>query len=49
MKYVELGKYVVIKTGKLDANASNENGFFPFLLAQMNPEELIHMHLRVSM
>ena len=40
MKYVELGKYVVIKTGKLDANASNENGFFPFFTCSNEPRRI---------
>ncbi len=30
MDKVVLGKYVKIKTGKLDANASEENGIYPF-------------------
>lgn len=29
-----LGKYVNIKTGKLDANASSPNGKYPFLHVQ---------------
>ena len=30
MEYVDLGKICNIKTGKLDANASSENGKYPF-------------------
>ena len=30
MEKVNLGEYVKIKTGKLDANASNINGKYPF-------------------
>ena len=28
---VRLGDYVNIRTGKLDANASSDNGMYPFL------------------
>ena len=37
MGKVELGKIVTIKTGKLDANASSENGEFPFFTCSVNP------------
>ena len=30
MQYIKLGKICNIKTGKLDANASSENGIYPF-------------------
>ena len=30
MEYVNLGKIAKIKTGKLDANAANKNGKYPF-------------------
>ena len=32
-----LGDYVKIKTGKLDANASNENGQYPFFTCSVEP------------
>ena len=32
-----LGDYVNIKTGKLDANAGNENGLYPFFTCSVNP------------
>ena len=32
-----LGDYVSIKTGKLDANASNENGLYPFFTCSVEP------------
>ena len=34
---VPLGEYVKIKTGKLDANASSENGIYPFFTCSRNP------------
>ena len=34
---VKLGKYVNIKTGKLDANASSENGQYPFFTCAVEP------------
>ena len=33
----ELGEYVQIKTGKLDANASSENGKYPFFTCAVEP------------
>lgn len=33
----KLGQYVNIKTGKLDANASSENGQYPFFTCAMEP------------
>ena len=33
----KLGKYVNIKTGKLDANASSENGQYPFFTCAIEP------------
>ena len=33
----KLGKYVNIKTGKLDANASSENGQYPFFTCAVKP------------
>ena len=32
-----LGDYVIIKTGKLDANASSENGQYPFFTCSVEP------------
>lgn len=32
----KLGEFVNIRTGKLDANASSENGQYPFLLVLLN-------------
>ncbi len=32
-----LGDYVSIKTGKLDANAANENGLYPFFTCSVEP------------
>ena len=32
-----LGDYVKIRTGKLDANASNENGQYPFFTCSVEP------------
>ena len=32
-----LGDYVSIKTGKLDANAANENGLYPFFTCSVKP------------
>ena len=37
MKKVKLGEYANIKTGKLDANASNENGKYPFFTCSISP------------
>ena len=37
MEKVNLGKYVNIKTGKLDANASNINGKYPFFTCSNEP------------
>ena len=37
MDKVNLGKYVNIKTGKLDANASNINGKYPFFTCSNEP------------
>ncbi len=37
MNKVHLGKYVSIKTGKLDANASDENGLYPFFTCAVQP------------
>lgn len=34
---VRLGNYVKIKTGKLDANASSENGKYPFFTCSIQP------------
>ncbi len=34
---VRLGDYVKIKTGKLDANAADENGIFPFFTCSVEP------------
>ncbi len=34
---VQLGKYVKIRTGKLDANASSENGSYPFFTCSKEP------------
>ena len=34
---VKLGKYVSIKTGKLDANAASINGQYPFFTCSINP------------
>lgn len=33
----KLGQYVDIKTGKLDANASSENGHYPFFTCAVEP------------
>ena len=33
----KLGQYVNIKTGKLDANASSENGKYPFFTCAVEP------------
>ncbi len=33
----KLGEYVNIKTGKLDANASSENGKYPFFTCAIEP------------
>jgi type I restriction enzyme S subunit len=40
MNVVELAKYVVIKTGKLDANASVENGVYPFFTCSVEPKSI---------
>jgi type I restriction enzyme S subunit len=37
MRVVELGKYVNIKTGKLDANANDPDGVFPFFTCSKEP------------
>lgn len=37
MSKIELGEIVNIKTGKLDANASSENGEFPFFTCSKEP------------
>ena len=37
MSKVRLGEYVKIRTGKLDANASSENGQYPFFTCAVNP------------
>ena len=37
MSSVELGKVVNIRTGKLDANASSENGVYPFFTCSSEP------------
>lgn len=37
MKVANLGEYVKIKTGKLDANASNVNGKYPFFTCSNEP------------
>ena len=37
MNIVRLGNYVKIKTGKLDANAANENGKYPFFTCSVEP------------
>ncbi|PCQ20685.1 restriction endonuclease subunit S [Klebsiella pneumoniae] len=37
MKTVRLGDYVNIRTGKLDANASDENGDYPFFTCSIKP------------
>ena len=37
MKKVKLGEYVKIRTGKLDANASSENGQYPFFTCSVTP------------
>ena len=37
MKYVKLGKICNIKTGKLDANASSQNGEYPFFTCSRDP------------
>lgn len=34
---IRLGDYVKIKTGKLDANASSENGLYPFFTCSKDP------------
>ena len=36
-KYVKLGELVSIRTGKLDANAANENGYYPFFTCAVEP------------
>ena len=33
----KLGKYVDIRTGKLDANAASENGMYPFFTCAIEP------------
>ena len=37
MYRLRLGDYVKIRTGKLDANKSCENGKYPFLRVQLSP------------
>ena len=37
MEKVKLGEYVKIRTGKLDANASSENGKYPFFTCSVTP------------
>ena len=37
MEYVNLGKIAKIKTGKLDANAANKNGKYPFFTCSKDP------------
>ena len=37
MEKVKLGDFVSIKTGKLDANASNTNGRYPFFTCANEP------------
>ena len=34
---VNLGDFVKIQTGKLDANASDENGLYPFFTCAVEP------------
>ena len=34
---MRLGDYVNIRTGKLDANASSENGQYPFFTCSVTP------------
>ncbi len=33
---MRLGDYVSVKTGKLDANAADENGKYPFFTCSVN-------------
>jgi type I restriction enzyme, S subunit len=35
-----LGEFVTIRTGKLDANASSENGIYPFFTCAINPRKI---------
>lgn len=37
---VKLGDYIKIQTGKLDANASNENGIYPFFTCAVEPLQI---------
>ena len=37
MEYIDLGKICNIKTGKLDANASDDNGLYPFFTCSKEP------------
>lgn len=37
MDKVRLGDYIVVKTGKLDANAADENGMYPFFTCSQTP------------
>lgn len=37
MRYVKLGDYTKIKTGKLDANASSIDGIYPFFTCSKQP------------
>lgn len=39
-----LGDYVSIKTGKLDANAANENGLYPFFTCSVEPLKINSYH-----
>jgi hypothetical protein len=48
MELKRLGDYVKIQTGKLDANASSENGKYPSLRAQLIIFGLIITHMIVS-
>ncbi|WP_429168537.1 restriction endonuclease subunit S [Aeromonas rivipollensis] len=37
LNYCELGQLVSVKTGRLDANAANENGMYPFFTCAKEP------------
>lgn len=39
-KVVRLGDFIKIRTGKLDANAADENGLYPFFTCSVEPLQI---------
>lgn len=44
----KIGDLTKIKTGKLDANASSEDGKYPFFTCSKEPLKYQHIHMIVS-